>query len=437
MLEASRALQTLLDDVITLSRLDGEDETSPEDCDPVQAARAVARLLQPRAWEKRLRLNVSAPTHLPRVNCDPRRIRQVLLKLTDNALKFTERGGVEIRIETETWNGTPWLRFSVSDTGHGVPAEIAPHLFEPFTPGDVSYARRHQGAGLGLAVAKRIVDSLGGTIGFKSEESEGSTFWFSVPVSRAVEIERPTALEVPPPAGRCFLVHVNDPRVRVTLANLLEPFGNVVLQAEDMSETVTRAGREAFDAIIIAANDADTIAATPGNKTPVVALLFAGERSPQGAAAILRWPAEPADLYGALRSVQPKDREVARPVAPQNEVVAAIDAPTFASLEKSVGLTTLIEILQSYIKTAEDLSSAFSSACQEENWDEASRLAQDIAGAAGGLGLAAMTSAARGFAQKARDGRSKEDLQNAAQTIVGEHLRARAALINLYPDLAA
>jgi len=398
----------------------------------------VARLLQPRAWEKRLRLNVSAPAQLPRVSCDARRIRQVLLKLTENALKFTERGGVEIRIEPETRDAQSFVRFSVIDTGLGVAENMTATLFEPFTPGDVSYTRKHQGAGLGLAVAKRIVESLGGTLDFVSETGEGSTFWFSVPVARALPQvhETPGLSEVPPPSDCRYLVHVNDPRVRITLANFLEPFGNMIEYAEDMAEAVAQSGRDEFDAILVAANDADTLAATPANKSPVVALLFAGERAPAGASAILRWPAEAGDVYGALRSAQPREREVKR-VAPAIEIPAAIDAAAFAALEKSVGLTTLIEILHSYIKTAEELSNSFADACQAENWDEAARFAQDMAGASGGLGLAAMTSAARTFAQKARDGEDMHALRNAAQTIVGEHLRARAALINLYPDLAA
>ena len=98
MLQAGLGLQTLIDDVIALTR-DDVDQPEDEDCDPLQAARAVARLLQPRAWEKRLHLTLSAAPALPRVAADPRKVRQVLLKLTDNALKFTERGLVDIRLD--------------------------------------------------------------------------------------------------------------------------------------------------------------------------------------------------------------------------------------------------------------------------------------------------------------------------------------------------
>ncbi len=180
MLEAGRALQTLLDDVIALTRAD-DDRAREEDCDPAQAARAVARLLQPRAWEKHLRLTVLAPAGLPRVAADPRRIRQVLLKLVDNALKFTDRGGVEIRVERDE---TQFVRFSVVDTGHGVPSEIVANLYKPFAPGDTSYARQQQGAGLGLSVVKRVVESAGGETGFESEPGEGAVFWFRAPHRR-------------------------------------------------------------------------------------------------------------------------------------------------------------------------------------------------------------------------------------------------------------
>ena len=101
-----------------------------------------------------------------------------------------------------------------------------------------------------------------------------------------------------------------------------------------------------------------------------------------------------------------------------------------------MGVKTLVEILQCYIVTAEQLTDGLAQACADEKWDEAGRLAQDIVGAAGGLGLVAITQAARNFARIAREGQNRHDLRNAAQVVVGEHVRARQALIHLYPDVA-
>jgi HPt (histidine-containing phosphotransfer) domain-containing protein len=116
--------------------------------------------------------------------------------------------------------------------------------------------------------------------------------------------------------------------------------------------------------------------------------------------------------------------------------VVAIDAVAFSDLEKSVGVTALVDILQCYVATAEQLTVSLSDACAGDRWEEAFRLAQDIGGAAGGLGLTAVTQAARAFAQKSREGVSRHDLRNAAQLVVGEHLRAKEALTHLYPDVA-
>jgi HPt (histidine-containing phosphotransfer) domain-containing protein len=116
--------------------------------------------------------------------------------------------------------------------------------------------------------------------------------------------------------------------------------------------------------------------------------------------------------------------------------LAAIDAVVFADLQRSVGTKSLIEILQCYIVTAEELTNALAEASAEGNWDEAERLAQDIVGAAGGLGLSAVAEAASLFSRKMRDGESGHALRNAAQIVVGEQIRARQALSKLYPDVA-
>jgi signal transduction histidine kinase/HPt (histidine-containing phosphotransfer) domain-containing protein len=441
LLEAGRGLKTLLDDVIALSRDEGRFTGQPdEDCDPAQAARTVARLLQPRAWEKQLRLTVTAADNLPRVAADPRRVRRILLKLADNAIKFTDRGGIEIRVDAEACaDGGQRLRFSVTDTGLGITPEIAAHLFEPFAQAEISYARRHDGVGLGLAVAKRTIEALGGTIGFDSEAGQGATFWFTVPAMRAPAAERPESQSggAAPPWGLSILAVLGDEPLRVQIGNLLEPFGNRMVFADSAAEAIALAGRENFSAIMAVAGIADSIAAAPGVTAPLLALLSAGQRMPAAAGGVLRWPAQASALYAALRELLGRAADPGRSREDEQESVAAIDAPAFAALEKSLGLTTLIEILQSYMKTAEELCARLSSASEGENWDDAARVAQDIAGAAGGLGLAALTAAARGFTQKAREGEAGPALHDAAGIIVGEHERVRKALSNLYPDLAA
>jgi signal transduction histidine kinase/HPt (histidine-containing phosphotransfer) domain-containing protein len=434
MLEAGRGLQTLIDDVIALTR-DDSDQLEDEDCDPVQAARAVARLLQPRAWEKRLHLTLSAGGDLPRVAADPRKVRQVLLKLTDNALKFTERGLVDIRLDFDaSANG---VRFTVSDTGHGVAPEVAHLLFNPFSPGDSSYARKEQGAGLGLAVAKRVIEQAGGTIGFESNPGEGAQFFFTLPVSGLAPSAATARGDVEnrqqPPANLSLLLFLRSSEVADALAHLVEPFGNRVLRATSMAQAVERAGKEHFDAIVASAGDADMLAAAPGVKAPLIAVLLRGDRAPAATDIVLRWPVEADQFYEALGELcEPQDD---MPFATP-EPIAAIDPAAFSTLEKSVGVKTLIEILQCYIVTAEQLTNALAEACAEEKWDDAARLAQDIVGAAGGLGLSAITQAARKFANAAREGQSRHDLRNAAQLVVGEHVRARQALIHLYPDVA-
>lgn len=444
LLEAGRGLKTLLDDVIALSRDEGRFDGQPDDdCDAAQAARTVARLLQPRAWEKQLRLTVTAGAGLPRVAADPRRVRRVLLKLADNAIKFTDRGGIEIRVDAEAGDdGAQRLRFSVTDTGLGITPEIATHLFEPFAQAEISYARRHEGAGLGLAVAKRTIEALGGAIGFESEAGQGASFWFTVPAVRASQVEHqdalPIASDAPPPWGLSILAALDDDELRSQITNLLEPFGNRVVFAGTAAEAIVLAGRDNFDAIIALANIADSVAAAPGVKAPILALMPAGmRRTPAAASGVLRWPAHAGALYSSLRELLGRGADPGKANDAEQDSLAAIDAPAFAALEKSLGLTTLIEILQSYMKTAEDLCARLSADSDSESWDDAARVAQDIAGAAGGLGLTALTAAARGFTQKARDGDGTEPLRDAAQAIVGEHERVRKALANLYPDLAA
>jgi HPt (histidine-containing phosphotransfer) domain-containing protein len=239
----------------------------------------------------------------------------------------------------------------------------------------------------------------------------------------------------PPPTGLALLVCAGAPEANAAIARLLEPFGNKLAIAESLAEAIERGARQNFDAIIVGASDADMLAAAPGVHAPLVAILMRGDRAPAATDTVLRWPLEADPFYRALEGVCVKpgsDADDAAALSP------AIDAAAIAAVEQSVGGTrALVEILQCYIVTAEDLMTGLSKACQDDKWDEAARLAQDIVGSAGGLGLAAMTQAARRFARSAREGEDRHGLRNAAQGLWSEHLRAKRALAHLYPDVAA
>jgi signal transduction histidine kinase/CheY-like chemotaxis protein/HPt (histidine-containing phosphotransfer) domain-containing protein len=148
---------------------------------------SVKRLLEKPAEAKGLAMRAVVDADVrPVVRGDPMRVRQILTNLMSNAIKFTQRGGVSVRVskrnDTETQHE---LLFAVRDTGIGLAADAAARLFQPFTQADASVTRRYGGTGLGLTICKKLVDLMGGRIGVRSEPGRGSVFWFTVPFEKA------------------------------------------------------------------------------------------------------------------------------------------------------------------------------------------------------------------------------------------------------------
>ncbi|MEY4879339.1 MAG: hypothetical protein RJB62_808 [Pseudomonadota bacterium] len=440
LLESGRGLKILLDDIIALSH-GGEhplNEVPEGGCDAGQAARTVGRLLQPNAWEKRLRLSVNASSGIPRAAADPRILRRVLLKLAGNAIKFTERGNVEISVDTlEEMDGRRTVRFRVTDTGPGIPQNLIGRIFDPFAKADDSYARRYNGAGVGLAVAKRLVEAMSGTIGVESEPGNGATFWIKVPAMTAGTAEEGEAIEkIAAPSGLTLLAFLPDTEMRTTLEHLLTPFNNKISFAASLSETARLAARGDFALVVTTSGEIDALASMPGKHTPLLALARIDDRQPEAADTVLRWPTQPSALYAAIGFLMGSNDSKREPSDADSDD-GIIDATTFAELEKSLGFKTLIDILQSYMATAEHLTTILSTTLEAQEWSDTARVAQDITGAAGGLGLTALTSAARALAQSARDGGDPASLAAAAGDVLAQHQRTRDALRRLYPDLAA
>ncbi len=186
--DAGHGLLHIINDILDFSKIEAGQlkvERLPFELPPVLSL--LETLMTGSAEGKGLGLRIEPPAGLDGpILGDPLRLKQILLNLVSNAIKFTDRGAVTVRVRplalTET---TVRLRFEVSDTGIGIPPEALARLFQPFTQADASTTRRFGGTGLGLSICKRLVELMGGTIGATSEPGAGSTFWFELPCERA------------------------------------------------------------------------------------------------------------------------------------------------------------------------------------------------------------------------------------------------------------
>jgi PAS domain S-box-containing protein len=194
------ALLAILADILDYTRMDAEDiqlQTAP--VDPLQVVREVVALLRSQADKKGLRLDLeSGATALNPVVLDAPRLRQILTKLIDNAIKFTHEGEIILsaRIESEVTDA-PRLVIVVADTGIGIPGELHATIFEPFVQADGSHTRRYGGTGLGLAIARRLAEAMGGTLEVESAPDQGSRFTLRIPVQPLVNCLDPSPESLP------------------------------------------------------------------------------------------------------------------------------------------------------------------------------------------------------------------------------------------------
>ena len=189
--ESGESLLTIINDILDFSKFEaGRLELEVIEFDLQSVVEGACRLLGPRAHAKNLELETEFTDDLPHVlKGDPGRLRQVVLNLIGNAIKFTESGGITLRVSTlQQKPETATVRVEVIDTGIGVPEDKLQSLFEKFSQADSSMNRRYGGTGLGLAICRSLISLMNGEIGVVNNQGGGSTFWFEVPLEIAPDL---------------------------------------------------------------------------------------------------------------------------------------------------------------------------------------------------------------------------------------------------------
>jgi signal transduction histidine kinase/CheY-like chemotaxis protein len=253
---SGRYLLALVNDILDFSRIEsGKLELEVIDCAIPEVLEQVRSLLAPQAIESDLELSfILDPWCPPVVRGDPTRLKQILVNLAANGIKFTKRGGVTVAVHHRVDDDhRHWLEFEVSDTGMGIPEGQRGTLFEAFSQGDSSTTRQFGGSGLGLAISKRLVEAMGGRLQVESAIGVGSRFWFELQVSLG---ETPAADEAisngPISATPLAILLAEDVELnQVLVADMLHSHGHTVTLANDGEEAVRLAALRRFDVILM------------------------------------------------------------------------------------------------------------------------------------------------------------------------------------------
>ena len=341
--QSGDALLTVINDVLDFSKIEaGRMELEHQPFDLRECIEGALDLLAPRAAEKELDLAYYMGPQVPAaVFGDATRLRQILVNLVGNAVKFTDQGDVVVSVESEGEKASPLqqLHFSVRDTGIGIPPDRMNRLFKSFTQVDASMARRYGGTGLGLAISERLANIMGGRMWAESDgvPGQGSTFHFTIQVEAAPRPPRPYLRGLQSDlSGKRVLIVDDNAANRQILTLQVEAWGMIPQPAASPFEALDWVRRgEVFDVALLdvqmpgmdgmalAAEIHRELEAMPGSNVPVPVILltsgqYGGVADGAGVVALLTKPIKPSQLYNIMvqifvgKSQQAPRRDVAR-----------------------------------------------------------------------------------------------------------------------------
>ncbi len=450
--ESADALLSLLNDILDFTKIEaGKLDFEMHDFEVRRTIESVLDLLRDTARGKSLALRCDVDPAVPiRVRGDAGRLRQVLMNLIGNALKFTSQGSVSIQVKSAAEGA---LRFAVTDTGIGIPEEAQQRLFMPFVQADSSTTRRFGGTGLGLAISRRLVELMGGEIGVESTLGKGSTFAFTAQFEPAQELTMTSleseaqhlALDGPsPPAtrtrrGRILVAEDNAVNQKVALRQL-EKLGHRADVVVNGLEALEALQRVPYDLVLMDCHmpEMDGYAATrvirarETRRMPILALTasaMAEDRDrciASGMDDILTKPVRESELAAALQKWLPEEEE------------PALDGPSIAALlELSDGDDEFLrDVLDTYLSQSRELVAVMMQTLQQRSSTGFADAAHALNGSSrnvGAMNLARLCAAAE---EKGRDGTDATQLTALIPALRAAHEAACTALEDLRPRLA-
>ena len=443
-------LLSIINDILDFSKIEaGQIQLEATPFNLVELVEEVARIMTPHAHEKGLDLACwVAPGVYPHRIGDPTRLRQILLNLLGNAVKFTARGAVVIEVAgagvAEPGMGES-LRFNIRDTGIGIAPEQHAAVFESFFQADASITRKYGGSGLGLAICKRLVELMGGRIGLSSEPGRGSEFFFTVgfphaaspPSQLVTAVLEPTSLRsgLPPLPGARILLVEDSAANRKVIRKFLRDSPLTIVEAVNGQEAVARATTEAFDLILMDVEmpEMDGLEATrriraweaeTGARPVTIATLTAhafDEHRQQccdaGCDAFLTKPVRKGELWralGELLAARAADLPAAAasedsPVATAPEAVALAGPPvpaatTAAAPRVKVWIDRFLsDLLPEFLTELEEERAAMRRGLASGDFIDLRRRAHGYKGAAGSYGFADLADLFLKLEQAAKD----------------------------------